>query len=144
MQQAGWRWQTESGLPDEVGAVAAESRLLEEPGCEFMVLHFVDVLLPQGTFSSKPVRYVLGGRLDQTYICHRVLLYRYLSDFFPHTKKKYKKINATALFLLRSCVAQSESSFCAPDGEPESEAEVLTGDAGLTGSEGFPCLSLLH
>lgn len=28
--------------------------------------------------------------------------------------------------------------------EPESEAAVLTGDTGPTGSEGFPCLSLLH
>ena len=49
--------------PDEVGAVAAESRLLEEPGYEFVVLDFVDVFLPQSTFTSKPIRYVLGGRL---------------------------------------------------------------------------------
>lgn len=60
------------GLPDEVGAMAAESRLLEEPGDEFVVLHFVDVLLPQSAFSSKPVRYVRGGRLVKTCICHRV------------------------------------------------------------------------
>lgn len=57
-------------LPDEVGAVAAESRLLEEPRYEFMVLHFVDVLLPQRTFTSEPVGDVLVGRLDQTHISH--------------------------------------------------------------------------
>lgn len=47
-------------LPDEVGAVATKGRLLEEPWYKFMVLHFVDVLLPQSTFASKPVRHVLG------------------------------------------------------------------------------------
>lgn len=57
----GWRW--EKHLPDEVGAVAAESRLLEEAGYEFVVLHFVDVLLPQRTFTSEPVGDVLVGRL---------------------------------------------------------------------------------
>ncbi|KAK5866165.1 hypothetical protein PBY51_020375 [Eleginops maclovinus] len=66
MQQAAavreWRWET-AGLPDEVGAVAAESRLLEEPGSEFVVLHFVDVFLPQSTFASKPIGYVRSGRL---------------------------------------------------------------------------------
>lgn len=59
----GWR-RRRAGLPDEVGAVAAEGRLLEEPGYEFVVLHFVDVFLPQGTFASEPVGYVLVGRLD--------------------------------------------------------------------------------
>lgn len=33
--------------PDEVGAVAAESRLLKEARDELVVLHFVYVLLPQ-------------------------------------------------------------------------------------------------
>lgn len=59
-----------AGLPDEVRAVAAERRLLEEPGYEFVVLDFVDVFLPQRPFPSEPVRYVLRGRFDQTYISH--------------------------------------------------------------------------
>ena len=48
-------------LPDEVGAVAAESRLLEESCYKFMVLHFVDILLPQSTFAGEPIRHVRGG-----------------------------------------------------------------------------------
>ena len=56
-------WWEKEGLPDEVGAVAAESRLPEEPGYEFVVLDFVDVFLPQSTFASEPIRYVPGGRL---------------------------------------------------------------------------------
>lgn len=63
-QSGGWRRRRRrAGLPDEVGAVAAEGRLLEEPGYEFVVLHFVDVFLPQGTFASEPVGDVLVGRL---------------------------------------------------------------------------------
>lgn len=63
VQQAVGRRLEKERLPDEVGAVAAESRLPEEPGCEFVVLHFVDVFLPQSTFTRKPVRHVLGERL---------------------------------------------------------------------------------
>lgn len=63
MQQAAVKGGGGKALPDEVGAVAAESRLLEEAGCEFVVLHFVDVFLPQRTFTSEPVGDVLVGRL---------------------------------------------------------------------------------
>lgn len=51
------------GLPDEVGAVAAEGGLLKEPRYKLMVLDFVDVLLPQSTFTGEPVRHVRGERL---------------------------------------------------------------------------------
>lgn len=63
MQQALWGGTQGQCLPDEVGAVAAESRLLEESGCEFVVFDFMDVLLPQSTFASKPIGNVRGGRL---------------------------------------------------------------------------------
>jgi len=39
--------------PDEVGAVAAEGGLLEEAGGEFVVLHLVHVLLPEGAFAGE-------------------------------------------------------------------------------------------
>ena len=46
--------------PDEVGAVAAEGGLLEEARDEFVLLHLVHVLLPQGPFASKAPRRVRG------------------------------------------------------------------------------------
>ena len=50
-------------LPYEVGAVAAESRLLEETGYKFVVLYNMDVLLPQCAFPGKSVGHVRGGRI---------------------------------------------------------------------------------
>lgn len=55
---------TNTYSPDEVGAVAAEGRLLEEARDELVVLHFVHVLLPQcalpGEASHAPL--ALGSR----------------------------------------------------------------------------------
>lgn len=107
--------------------MAAESRLLEEPGYEFMVLDLVDVLLPQGTFPSKPICDVRGGRLVQTYISHVPL--------------KTKRYNATAL---RCCLGVVFSPFrraALNVAAEECGAAVFTGDTVLAVSEGFPCLS---
>lgn len=107
--------------PDEVRAVAAESRLLEEPGYEFMVLDLVDVLLPQGAFPSKPICDVRGGRLVQTYISHVPL--------------KTKRYNATAL---RCCLGVVFSPFrraALNVAAEECGAAVFTGDTVLTVSE---------
>ena len=41
-------------LPDEILAVAAESRLLEETRYELMILDFVHILLPEGAPTLHP------------------------------------------------------------------------------------------
>lgn len=60
----------EKCLPDKVGAVTTKSRLLEEPCSEFVVLHFMDVLLPQSSFTSEPFRDVPGPLVELRDISH--------------------------------------------------------------------------
>lgn len=42
-------------LPDKIGAMTAEGRLLEEASNELVVLNFVNVFLPQSAFTGEPV-----------------------------------------------------------------------------------------
>ncbi|KAK7929869.1 hypothetical protein WMY93_006264 [Mugilogobius chulae] len=53
MQQAQTGVAQREYSPNEVRAVAAESRLLEEPRSEFVIFYHMNVLLPQSTFPSK-------------------------------------------------------------------------------------------
>lgn len=41
--------------PNKVRAMTAESRLFEKPRNKFVVLHFMDVFLPQSTFTSESI-----------------------------------------------------------------------------------------
>ena len=111
--------------PDEVGAVAAESRLLEEPSDEFVVLHLVDVLLPQRSFAGEAIRYVRGGRLVETSIGHVPPLV--LDQRYSLVRSPVRTCLLLLLLLRRKRRAQTRGV------EPaESGAAVLTGDTGLT------------
>lgn len=71
-------------LPNEIGAVAAEGGLLEEPGGELVALDLVHELLPESSFTTEE-------RLDErllhvgagAHLSHLVQLFRSLCVRFP-------------------------------------------------------------